>query len=267
MDSTEIVKRYYDATVATEWERIDNRPEFLLTCRYLNHYIRPGDKVLDIGGGPGRYSFHLAEQGCDVTLLDLSPENVRFAREKSAECGIPLTAVTGDARKADKVVTGLFDCVLLMGPMYHLLAEADREQAVRASLRLLKPGGVLFVSFINLFAGMIYAMKFGPELILDESEESYFRCMLRDESYAGPAFTEAFFISQKDVLPFMARFPLKPLHLFGQESILSPCESGIFAQSKEAVNAWLDMAEQLAEREDLLSWAEHFMYVGRKNEK
>jgi len=35
-------------------------------------------------------------------------------------------------------------------------------------------------------------------------------------------------------------------------------------QPEPIVTAWLDMAEKLAEREDLLSWAEHLMYVGRK---
>jgi hypothetical protein len=36
------------------------------------------------------------------------------------------------------------------------------------------------------------------------------------------------------------------------------------SQPKEIIDAWLDMSEKLAEREYLLSWSEHLMYVGRK---
>lgn len=264
MDTTEIIRSYYDASVEAEWERIDNRPEFLITCRYINRYIKAGDKVLDIGGGPGRYSLWLTEGGCDVTLLDLSPQNVSFAKMKAAERGFALKALVGDARTVDDTVPGLYDCILLMGPLYHLLEESDRIKAINASLRLLRPGGIIFVSFINMFAGMIYAMKINPPVIIDENESEFYRAVLEDRSFTGEAFTQAFFIHQREVLPFMSQFPLEKLHYFGQESITSPCESNIMSQPKEIVDAWLDMSEKLAEREDLLSWSEHLMYVGRK---
>ena len=65
MNKVKAVRDYYNSAVETEWIRIENRPEFLLTCRYIDRYIKPGDKVLDIGGGPGRYSFYLAEKICE----------------------------------------------------------------------------------------------------------------------------------------------------------------------------------------------------------
>ena len=266
MDRIKIVREYYDAQVESEWARIDGRPEYLLTCRFLDRYMKPGDRVLDIGGGPGRYALRLAETGCDVTLLDLSPANVRFAAEKAAERGLRLRAVEGDARSADAAVRGPFDHVLLMGPLYHLLEESEREQAMNAALRLLKPGGLLFASFINLYAGLIYAMKFEPACVTDQTEASlaYLRSALEGKSFGGALFTQAFFIRPSEVMPFMARFPLETLHLFGQESVLSPCEANLLSQSREVVDAWYDVAEKLAEREELLSWAEHLMYVGRK---
>lgn len=107
-------------------------------------------------------------------------------------------------------------------------------------------------------------MKFDPPVILDGNESEFYKTVLEDRSFAGEAFTQAFFIHQRDVLPFMAQFPLEKLHYFGQEGITSPCENNIMSQPKEIVDAWLDMSEKLAEREDLLSWSEHLMYVGRK---
>ena len=55
-ESVKIVKQYYDNSVQEEWERIENRPEFIITSRFIDRYVRPDDKILDIGGGPGRYS-------------------------------------------------------------------------------------------------------------------------------------------------------------------------------------------------------------------
>jgi len=265
-ETTKTIQAYYDSTVEIEWNRIANRPEFLLTCRMLDRYIKPGDKVLDIGGGPGRYALYLAEKGCHVTLFDLSAENTKFAAEQARKQGFSIQTMTGDAREVDKLVDGRFNHILLMGPLYHLLEEVDRVKAIEAALQLLTPGGVLFASFINLFAGMIYAMVFAPELIASTvtTEVEYRNNVLARKNFGGDAFTKAFFFEQSEILPFMAQFPLEKLHLFGQESITCPCEANIMSQPKEIIDLWLDFCEQIWEREEFLSWSEHLMHVGRK---
>ena len=252
MDETiKIIRDFYDSAVQGEWNRIANRPEFLLTCRMFGRYIKPGDKVLDIGGGPGRYTLWLAEKGCDVTLLDLSDANIAFAKERAAERGLTIQAFSGDARVADTFVRGQFDHVLLMGPMYHLLEEADRIMAVNAALSLLKSCGTIYVSFINLFAGIIYYMKNAPDALTWENEAVYLDKVFAQENYAGDAFTKALFMEQGKIMPFMAQFPLEKLHLFGQESVTSPCEGNIMSQPPEIIEAWLDLCERLWEREDI----------------
>ncbi|MCL2527952.1 MAG: methyltransferase domain-containing protein [Defluviitaleaceae bacterium] len=263
---TKIIRDYYDAEVEKEWVRIANRPEFLLTCRMLNRYIKTGDTVLDIGGGPGRYSLYLAGKGCDVTLLDLSEGNTKFAAAQATCEWLSIKTITGDARVADTLAANLYDHVLLMGPMYHLLEEADRVKAVTAALNLLKPGGVIYISFINSFAGIVYAAKYEPSLMISTlpSELEYRKNLLARKSYAGDAFTRAFFIEQSEILPFMAQFPLEKMHLFGQEGVMSPCEGNIMSQPQEVVDAWLDFCEKLWDRDEFLTWAEHLMYVGRK---
>lgn len=263
-ENTKIIQNFYDAGVQGEWDRIACRPEFLLTCRMLDRYIKSGDKVLDIGGGPGRYSLYLAEKGCDVTLLDLSLENTKFAGERAAEQGLFLKTIAGDAREADKLTNGQFDHVLLMGPMYHLLNEKDRVTAVNAALRSLKQNGIFFVSFINMFAGIIFAMKCQPDIVSDRVEQAFYNDFIENRSFSGKAFTQAYFAKQDEILPFMKQFPLEKLHFFGQEGITSPCESNIMSQPKEIVDLWLELCERMWEREDLLSWSEHLMYVGRK---
>lgn len=266
MNTVETVRKHYNENVQQEWERINGRPEFVLSCRFIDRYAAQGCRVLDIGGGPGRYSFYLAERGCDVTLFDLSDGNIAFAKERAEHLGIDLKTVCGDARYADKLVCGQFDVVLLMGPLYHLLDENDREAAVKSALDLLKPGGVLFASFISVYGGMIYMTKLAPEIIISElpAEAEFRDVLISSKSFAGDAFTKAFFIQPDEVLPFMERFPLEKLHLFGQEGIMSPNEDKIYSCPPEVVSAMLDFNEKICEKPELFSWSEHLMYVGRK---
>jgi len=269
-ESVKIVQDFYDSAVEVEWERIVDKPEFLLTCRMLDKYIKPGDTVLDIGGGPGRYSFYLAEKGCDVTLFDLSQENISFVKKHSIETGLDVKAVCGDARKVDTLIEeqfdhkGQFDHVLLMGPLYHLLENLDRVKTVYAALELLKPGGLLYAAFISMSGGLVFGLRDVPEQFADPYEDRFLIPLVEGESFGGSAFTQAYFISQHEVLPFMRQFGLEKLHLFGQESVLAPNVHKFMEQPPEVKAAMLDIAEKLCEKEEYLSWSEHLMYIGRK---
>ncbi len=264
-DTVKVVRDFYDSSVQAEWDRLQRHPfEYALTRRYLDRYIKPGDKVLDVGGGPGRYALYLTEKGCDVTLLDLAAGNIEFAKQKAVERGVSLETFVGNAREVDAIVDGEFDHILLMGPLYHLLEEADRAKTIEACLSLLKQGGTIFVSFISSYAGVIYAMKYDPHMLIEPEMTTPVQLFVDDQPFAGDGFTKAYFIRHKDVLSFMAQFPLQKLHYFGQESILAPCEENIKAQPQEVIDKWLDVAEQVCEREDLLSYSEHLLYVGRK---
>ncbi len=265
MEGIEIVRAYYDGCYEDEWARLERHPvEFALNTRFMARYIESGQRVLDIGGGPGRYSMWLAARGCDVTLADLSKGNVAFAIDKAAQLGLPLEAVQANALDLGQFKDATFDHVLLMGPLYHLTEEKDRMQAVREALRVLKPGGTLHVAFISSFAGPIYAMKDAPESVLDPTIQHQWDDVIFDRPYAGLAFTHAYFIRQQDVLPFMAKFKLQKLHLFGSEGVMAPCEPMLMQQPKEIYDAWVDLSEKLCERENLLCFTEHFQYVGRK---
>jgi len=104
VERLETVRKFYDDTVESEWKRLDrHKVEFELTKRILKRYIRPMDKVLDLGGGPGKYALHLSKLGCDVTLADLSPKNVAFGLDKAKELNLPLHGVCVDSRDISSI--------------------------------------------------------------------------------------------------------------------------------------------------------------------
>ena len=65
------VRQYYAAFGEMEWDRLDRDEgviEFVVNTHFLAGYLPAGGRVLDLGGGPGRYANWLAEQGHRVVL-------------------------------------------------------------------------------------------------------------------------------------------------------------------------------------------------------
>lgn len=270
-EGIETVRSYYDANPEAEWRRLDEHPfEFLLTTHMMERYIRPTDRVLDVGGGPGRYAIHCAKMGCAVTLVDLSGGNIAFAREKAREAGVTLNAHACNCLDLDGLDLESFDHVFLMGPLYHLQEEADRIRAVELALKRLKPGGKLYVSFIMAFAGLLYELKNGGNIVGD-STDPLTRVLIdaipTGGDYRGPMFTTAYMYHVRNILPFMARFPLKRLHFFGQEGILAPNEPELLQRGPEEIACWLEIAKKYLEVPELLCLSEHAMYIGEKTEE
>lgn len=264
--SKETIRAFYDEQAQYEWERLDRHPiEWILTTHELEKTIKPGDSVLDLGGGPGRYALHFARMGCKVTLVDLSEACVNWAKTRAEEESLDIQFLQGDALEVDRLLAGRsFDHVLMMGPLYHLLLEEERKRAVQNALALTRPGGRLYLSFLLTFSGVIYYMSSCPEMILGEAETPFLDAVKGGDSYGGPAFTEAFFIDQNEILPFMAPFKLEDQHLFGQEGILGQFENEWLLQPEAVRKAFLDLALPLLERPEYLSYSEHAMLHGMK---
>lgn len=82
MGSADIVREYYNQNPQIEWDRLEGgKPEFEITMRHLKENLKLNSKILDVGGGPGRYAFSLTELGHKVTLFDLSEGNIEFAKK------------------------------------------------------------------------------------------------------------------------------------------------------------------------------------------
>jgi len=265
-NEVQMVKDTYNKDVQMEWERLLRHPvEYSITCRYIDRYINPGDKVLDIGGGPGRYSLYLAEKGCEVTLFELSDVNVAFAKKLADEKGLRLKAICGDACVVDTLINERFDHILLMGPLYHLPDEFDRMKAVNAALNLLKSYGLLFSAFISSYAAMWDFLARVPANILDANMEAFYNLVSDNKDFSGVGFTSNHFIAPKNVCSFMEQFPLEKLHFIGCESILPLREQELLTESPDVMQKWIDFAAGLCEREEFISMSHHFLHIGRKN--
>lgn len=261
-----MVEQFYDSYVELEWNRMERHPlEFALTKRALASYLQPGSKILDVGGGPGRYAFYLASVGHEVTLLDISSKNVEFAEAKAQELALPLAGyIHGNALDLEQFETDSFDAVLLMGPMYHLIEEQDRMQALDEALRVLKPGGVLFVAFINRFATIFDTLIKEPQNIgtVREKLEGVLNTGINMPA-GGAGFTAAYFADPSEVVPLMEAQGLKTIRYISAEGFGIQSERRMKELSAEQFALWVDLSWELAAVPTLLGSGMHMLYIGR----
>jgi len=261
------VREHYNLNPQKEWDRLKTKHphEKYITIHMMDRYVKPGDKILDVGGGPGHYSIHYAGQGHDVTLLDLSDENVKFAKKKARQYGVKFTALQGDALDLSRFPDASFDVVFLMGPLYHLMEEESRRKAILEAKRVLKPGGYLFSSFILMFGGVIWGLREMPETIMMPAEQELFEVAARGESLAFKAFTYSNMATVGEAKELLASIPgLATQTVFGQESILAAYKNTLKASTKKVRLAWYDYAIRYCEKEEYLTHSEHLMIVSKK---
>ena len=96
---------------------------------------RPGT-VLDVGMGSGRNAIFLAQQGWDVSGLDISRMAIKSAQERAKESGLRLNAIHQEMRRFD-FGANLWDLILFM---YLPVPEPEVIRRIHTSL---KPGGLL----------------------------------------------------------------------------------------------------------------------------
>ena len=120
--------------------------EFHTTMRYIQKYLKPGDRILEIGAGTGRYSHALAQMGYPVDAVELIGHNIEVFRQNTHP-GEQITIRQGNALDLSDDQDNTYDITLLLGPMYHLYTEEDALTALREAVRVTKSGGIVFVAF------------------------------------------------------------------------------------------------------------------------
>ena len=118
-----------------------------LTLKTLDRIgFRPGDKVLEIGPGPGRLLIPAARRvmpGGEVVGIDIQPKMIERleARAKAAEI-TNLTTILGDATQPH-VPESSFDLAFLCTTLGEI---PDRSAALAQCYRALKPAGRLSIT-------------------------------------------------------------------------------------------------------------------------
>ncbi|WP_255149981.1 class I SAM-dependent methyltransferase [Halorarius halobius] len=251
------VAAFYDEYGEREWERLDrdfhHRLEWEATVEYLDRHLPDEGRVLDVGGGAGRYAVWLAERGHDVRLVDVSQRQVELAREKAADHGVDdrVTAEVGDVRDLAADDDAVDAALCLGGALSHVLDADERRASVAELRRVTRPGGPVFVSVMGLMASVTRMMRHAGTLPPEHDETELLPDLVRSGDYDA------------DLLERHDREPtVQQMHLFradeferlladaGLDVATLAALEGPFSQRREDLDA-LSAADREAIREAL----------------
>jgi len=147
----------FDAYGEREWERhdatADSRIALELHRELLARHVRPGDRVLEIGAGPGRFTIELIRIGARVVVTDLSPGQLQLNRARVADAGAESgveARLVADVVDLSRFADGSFDAAVCYGgPLSYVLDARDR--ATDELLRVTRPGGSVLLSVMSRY--------------------------------------------------------------------------------------------------------------------
>ena len=119
--------------------------------QFLDRFVRPGDHVLEVGAGPGRFTFELARLGATVDVTDYSPVQLRLHRQHvertPAESAVRSRDIL-DICDTSRFDDGVFDIVLAYGgPLSYAFEEAG--SALAGLQRITKSRGYVVGSVMS----------------------------------------------------------------------------------------------------------------------
>ena len=234
--------------------------EYLTTMRYIEKYLRPGMRVLEIGAATGRYSHTLARQGYRVDAVELIQHNIDIFNTLT-QPGENITIRQGNAMDLSCFDDEIFDITLLLGPMYHLFTVEEQLQALSEAIRVTKKGGIVMAAYCGNDATIVQ-FCFG-------------RGMLREQRYQELIDFETFKASSdpaelfqlyriEDIDALMGNFHTQRCHFVGTDMATNYMRSVIDEMDDAFFGLYLKYHFTICERPDMVGVSHHFLDVFRK---
>lgn len=235
--------------------------EFLTTMRYIEKYLKPGMRILEIGAGTGRYSHALAQKEYQVDAVELVEHNIEVFRRKTMP-GENVTVRQGNAMDLSAFAPETYDITLLLGPMYHLFTKEDQLRALAEAVRVTKPSGIIFAAYCGNEATMV--------------QYCFGRGMLREERYrklvdpvtfkASSDPAELFQLYRREEIDdLMADFAVERLHFVGTDMATNYMRQQIEEMEDDLYELYLKYHFSICERSDLVGASHHFLDICRKD--
>ena len=268
-DDISDIQSYYDGAVEREDGRLERHQlERDITWRYLEKYLPPFGAILDIGAGTGAYALELARRGYAVTAVDLSPRLLEICQRRVVDEGLEgkMTFLVADARDLSDIEDVVFDAVLLMGPLYHLVLEEDRKMALREAFNRLKPGGVIFSAFVSRYGIWGDLVKNIPQLIEKQSEVRSIMERGREPDDMVRGGFRGYFAEISEIAPLHEGVGFGTLVVAGLEPAISADDESYNRLEGTRRKLWLDFLYEISTEESILAASRHLLHIGVKPE-
>ncbi len=269
-DDISDIASYYNACSEDEHQRLDRHPlEYDLTWRYFDRYLPREGSILEIGAATGRYTVELARRGYSITAVDMSVALLNECRKTISAEALDgrVQFVLADARDLSQVVLETFDAVLLMGPLYHLVMEADRKLVLRQAHDRLRERGMIFSSFISRYGILGDLMDRTPEWIENQAEvRSVMDFGMDPQSHPHEGF-RGYFVRADEAAAMHETAGFDTLVLAGVEPAIASNDELYKKLEGRQRKLWLNLLYEVSGEPSLLAASRHLLYIGQKRSK
>lgn len=259
---TELEKHYNKFNEDKRLTRRRGQVEFITSLKYIHECIdilkasnpeaktsNSEIKILDVGAGTGRYSIALAEEGYDVTAIELVKYNLGILKSK----GSNVKAYQGTALNLSRFKDESFDVTLVFGPMYHLYTMEDKLKALSEAKRVTKKGGYLLIAYYMNEYGVI-AHGFIDGKIKDSLANGKltddFHCIAKPEDLYERVRTE-------DIMKLNERLGLHRVKLIAADGAAHYIRQTLNSMDEETFQLFLNYHLATCERQDLIGASTH----------
>lgn len=225
--------------------------EYITSMKYIHDMLKnfKNPKILDIGAGCGRYSITLADEGYDVTAVELVKHNLRVIEKKSNK----VKAILGNAVNLKKLEDNSFDLVLLFGPMYHLCNKEDQLKALLEAKRVVKENGIILVAYcMNEYCVITHGLKDNHllECLENNMLDENFHCISKETDLYNVVRLE-------DINELNEKANLKRIKIITPDGPSNYLRPVLNKMDNETFEAYLKYHFSTCERMDLIGAAVH----------
>ena len=234
--------------------------EFLTNIKYIKKYLK-NDKtknILDIGAGTGAYSIYLANIGYDVTAVELVKHNIEIFKKKNSNVNI----YQGNALDLSMFEDESFSVTLLFGPMYHLLSEKEKLQALNEAKRVTKKSGIIFVSYyMNEYAIINYG--FIKHNIMDSLKEQRVDKSFHIINKENDLYS---MVRIEDINKLNKKLRLKHIKIIASDGASDYIRTSLNQMDDEEFKTFLEYHFKNCERRELLGASSHILDILKKSD-
>ncbi len=224
-------------------------------------------KIIDVGGGTGKYSEWLAKKGHQVHLVEPVSKHLKIAKKRANSLKNKYSVHLGESRELE-FSNNYADLIILHGPLYHLQDENDRALTIQEAKRVVKNNGIILAFAINytastlvgLLNGLIHRKPFfdmcKKELttgIHNPSED--FPWLLAEAYYHKPEQLKAEFIDQK--LTYLNTYAVEGMAWLDKDFFVN-------ISNNKRKSTLLELIEITENDSSLLAFSPHIMIVTKK---
>lgn len=224
-------------------------------------------KILDVGGGTGKYAEWLTKKGHEVHLIEPVDKHLLTAQSRSNSLKNKFSVHKGESRSLD-FSSNYADVIILHGPLYHLQKQEDRALTIQEAKRVLKKDGILLAFAINNTASTIAGLLSG--LIHKKSFLEMCKLELSSGIHNPPEdfpwlLAEAFYHKPEKLREELIREGLVPSDAYAVEGAIW-LDKDFFSNMQNAKRRCnlMELLEATENDKSLLPFSPHYMISAKK---